>query len=880
VTFLFTDIESSTRLWVSDERAMSRSLVVHDEVVRGVIESHGGFVFSTGGDGFAAAFSRASDAVTAAQAVRAGLANVSWPGPRLRVRMGLHLGEAEERDGDYFGPVVNAAARVAAAGHGGQVLATETVRTVAGIEAVDLGVHELRDLDSPLRLYQVGSGEFPPLRVADPALSNLPIRATRLVGRDDDLAHVRQLLAEHRWVTLTGFGGSGKTRLAIAVGEAELLHRQDGVWFVDLTTVNRDNEVPTAVAKALGLTLRGGDAVEQIVAFLREKSALLIVDNCEHVIDASAAFADRFLSAAGTAVVVATSREGLAVDGEHTVVVGPLPCDAGDAPAVRLFAERAVAVDPTFVIDQANAEIVATLCRHLDGLPLAIELAAARVTIMTPSELLEGLGDRFAVLSGGRQRYRRRTLEATLDWSYELLTAQEKQVLRALGVFVDGFDIDAVSAVADIPRHAALLTVEALVAKSLVVRVHGRDRARFNLLETVKAYAEQRLRDAGEMTSVCDRHLTYFHGLATARGCSGFSELRVGIGLRRDRNNLTAAFERAAADKRWLEAGELIAGGYAAFVLDGGALDASTLLQRAIQACEGTDPDLTDALHTALGLCLVWLNDWTTIGAIAARLVRSSVPPLRAFGFLLVANVTAFSDPDAAQAQLRRAAAEVDDVLTTSPSVTADVVAGCLPYVRARIEAAGGDYVAALLDTQAYLTAQETADFYMTTTSRAMKQAAVFEILLGRPESALRTVEWFDQFDFVGSNTDDVKALSYLGLGDLVAAERHVRAHAARAMTGRLLGETCDSAALLAALADAEGNSSVARELVLQMGMGQEAAIIVHSNHLAAKLGIAAEHTERRYLAMGYDARSAEGPSGSRTATTAVRNELRRRGWD
>jgi predicted ATPase len=858
---------------------MAKSLAVHDAIVRGAIESAGGYVFSTGGDGYAAAFGRASEAITAAQRAQDELAGAEWPGPALRVRMGLHIGEAEERGGDYFGPVVNTAARVSAAGHGGQVLLTEAVRAVTEVDAVDLGVHELRDLERPLRLYQVGNGDFPQLRVADPALSNLPARATRLVGRDDDLAHVRQLLAEHRWVTVTGFGGLGKTRLAIAVGEAEVLHRRDGVWFVDLTAVSRDNELPAAVAKALGLTLRAGDAVEQILAFLREKAALLIVDNCEHVIEASARFADRFLAAAGAAVVLATSREALAIDGEQTVVLGSLPCDAGDAPAVRLFAERAAAVDPAFVMDQTNAAIVATLCRHLDGMPLAIELAAARVTVMTPSELLEGLSDRFALLSAGRNRQRRRTLEATLDWSYDLLTGEEQQVFRALGVFVDGFDVDAASAVAAIPRHATLLTVEALVAKSLVVRVQGRDRARFNLLETVKAYTGRRLMDADETTSVCDRHLNHFHRLATRRGCSGFSELRVGIGLRRDRNNLTAAFERAAAEKRWTEAGELIAGGYAAFVLDGGALDASRLLERAIHECEANNPDLTDALHMALIFCLVWLNEWSTIGRIGTTLTRSSVPPLRAFGFLVMANVTLFSDAEAAQAHLRTAEGELDEALTTNPSLTANV-AGYVPYIRARIEATAGDYASALRDTHAFLAAQTTADFYSIIAARAVKHAAVCEILLGRPESALQTIEWLDQFDFIGSNTDDVQALTYLALGEIVAAERHIRVHAARAVTGRLLGETCDGAVLLAALADAEGDGSVARELVLRMGMGQEAAMIIYSNHFAAKLGIAVEHGERQRRAMEYHAGSAEGPSGSRMALAAVRDEVRRRGWD
>jgi predicted ATPase len=880
VAFLFTDVEGSTRAWAVDRAAMAKSLAVHDGIVRGAIKAARGYVFSTGGDGFAAAFGRASEAISAAQRAQAELACAEWPGPVLRVRMGLHIGEAEERDGDYFGPVVNTAARVAAAGHGGQVLLTQAVRAVTEIDAVDLGVHELRDLDRPLRLYQVGDTDFPPLRVVDPALSNLPTRATRIVGREGDLVRVRQLLAEHRWVTVTGFGGLGKTRLAIAVGEAELLHRRDGVWFVDLTAVSGENELPAAIAKALGLTLRAGDAIGQILTFLRDKAALLIVDNCEHVIDATATFADRFLADASPTVVLATSREALAIDGEQSVVLRSLPCDAGDAPAVRLFAERAAAVDPAFALDQTNAEIVATLCRHLDGMPLAIELAAARVPVMTPGELLEGLSDRFALLSSGRHRQRRPTLEATLDWSYELLAPEEQLLLRALGVFVDGFDIDAASAVAAIPRNAAMLVVEALVAKSLVVRVHGGDRARFNVLETVKAYAEQRLMDAGEATSVCDRHLNYFHGLATRRGCSGFSELRVGIGLRRDRNNLAAAFERAAADNRWAAAGELIAGGYAAFVLDGGALDASTMLERAIHHCEADDPDLTDVLHVALIFCLVWLNEWSTIERTGKRLTRSSVPPLRAVGFILMANVTGFSDAEAARAHLRTAEEVLDEVLATEPSVTASVVAGHIPYVRARIEATAGDFASALRDTQAFLTAQSTADFYSTTTPRAIKHAAVCEILLGQPESALRTIEWLDQFDFIRSSTDDVQALTYLALGDIDAAERHIRVHAARAITGRLLGETCDSALLLAALADAEGDRSLARDLVLQMGMGQEAAMIIYSNQFADKLGISVEHAERQGLAMAYHAGSIEGPSGSRMALAAVRNEVRRRGWD
>ena len=681
-------------------------------------------------------------------------------------------------------------------------------------------------------------------------------------------------------MTLTGFGGLGKTRVAIAVGDAELLHRRDGVWFVDLTAVTSDNEVPAAVAKALGLTMRGGDAVEQIISFLHDKATLIIIDNCEHVIEASASFGARFLAAPGPAVVLATSREALAIDGEQTTALPSLSSDTADAPAVRLFTERAAAVDLGFGLDAGDAEVVATLCAHLDGMPLAIELAAARVTVMTPRELLDGLDDRFALLAGGRHRQLRRTLEATLDWSYDLLASDEQHVLRTLGAFVDGFDIEAVSAVAGLSRHAATIAVETLVMKSLVVRVPGGERARFSLLETVKAYAEERLVQAGEAVEVSDRHLHHFHRLATERGCSGFSELRLGIALRRDRSNLTAAFERAAEDKRWVEAAELITGSYAAFLLDGGGLDAAALIERAIQACAPGDSDLTDALQVALVHCLVWLNEWSTIGRIAEGLVGSSVPPLRAWGLILGALVTGLSDVEAAHEELGRAAEEVDRVLRTNPSLTADVVAGYVPWIRARISATAGDYASALRDTEAWLTVQTATDFFSTGAARAMKHATVCQILIGQTDSAAQTIERLDQFDFVGSNTDDVHALRYLALGENAVAEGHIRTHAARALTGRLIGEACDSALLLAALATADGDDDIGRDLLLHMGMGQEPATIVYSNHLAAQLGVTVEHAERQRLAMGYNTSSSEGPSGSRVAMAAVRKELRRRDWE
>jgi hypothetical protein len=259
---LFTDVEGSTRLWAADKESMSASLLVHDAILRAAIESNGGYLFTTAGDSFAAAFAKASDAVRACTESQRALADAAWPGPSLKVRMGMHLGEAEERGGDYFGPVVNTTARVEAAGHGGQVLLTDAARTAAGAtDVTDLGVRHVRDVAEPIRLFQLGTDTFPPLRVVDPSLSNLPVRPTRLVGREGNIAQVRQALTRARLATITAVGGSGKTRVALAVGEAELPHRSAGVWFVDLAAVMNDGEVPGAVASALGLTLGAGDLV-------------------------------------------------------------------------------------------------------------------------------------------------------------------------------------------------------------------------------------------------------------------------------------------------------------------------------------------------------------------------------------------------------------------------------------------------------------------------------------------------------------------------------------------------------------------------------------------------------------------------------------------
>jgi hypothetical protein len=400
---------------------MRSALAVHDQIVRGALESAGGLVFATGGDGFGAAFSRAGEAVAAAVATQRGLAEPDWPqGISLRVRMGLHTGEADERDGDYFGPEVNRAARLMAIAHGGQIICSSaTADLVAGhplpgTSLVDLGIHRLRDLSEPLRVFQmVGDGlpsRFPPLLSMDAFPGNLPLQVSSFIGREVELARVAKALGEARVVTLTGVGGVGKTRLALRAAAEELPRFREGAWLVELAPVRDPEAVPAAVAAVFSLTDRAGmNTTESLIEFLRSKQLLLVLDNCEHLLDPVAELVEALERACPGMVVLATSREGLALEGERVVPVPSLSAPAADADlvsaagsaAVQLFVERAAWVDPDFTLTEGNAPAVAQVCQRLDGLPLAVELAAARIGALTPAELARRLAQDLVEGQGG-----------------------------------------------------------------------------------------------------------------------------------------------------------------------------------------------------------------------------------------------------------------------------------------------------------------------------------------------------------------------------------------------------------------------------------------------------------------------------------------------
>lgn len=521
-TFLFTDVEGSTRLWEEYPGEMQGALERHDQILRRAIESRDGYVFSTAGDAFAAAFARVEDALGAAVDAQRQLGAEVWPeSARLRVRMGLHTGEAQERDGDYFGPVLNRTARVMSAGHGGQILVTAaTASMVQGHNLADLGEHRLKDLSAAERLFQVEAegveSAFAPLRTLDSAPGNLPQQVTSLFGRDVDVEELEGLVRAHRLVTLTGVGGVGKTRLAVHTAAELVGEFGDGVWMVELAPVGDSAAVPDAVAAILGVVPQTGlTMAEAIATALSGRRALIVLDNCEHVVDAVGDLVELILGRAATVKVLATSREDLGVAAEQVWRVPALELGSGvTSPAVELFATRAQAVNPRFSLnDHDNAEAVLEICGRLDGIPLALELAAARMASMSPADVRDRLDDRFRLLSTTRRGSgRHHTLREAVQWSYELLSGEEQTLLDRCSVFSDGFDALAAAHICaqSVDEYEVLDLLDSLVRKSLLTVEQRAGRTRYDQLETIRQFSTDRLSITGDRDEVRDLHASYF----------------------------------------------------------------------------------------------------------------------------------------------------------------------------------------------------------------------------------------------------------------------------------------------------------------------------------------------------------------------------------
>ncbi len=585
VTFLFTDIEGSTTLLQRlGDRQYAEVLAEHRRLLRAAFEEGNGREVDTQGDAFLVAFSRARDAVGAAVAAQRALTKHAWPdGASLLVRMGLHTGEPVTETGGYVGLDVHRAARICSAGHGRQILLSHAVSVLAardlppGVTLRDLGTHRLKDLREPERLFQVVHldlpADFPLLKSLDARPNNLPIQLTGFIGRTGEIAEVKRLLGAARLVTLTGSGGAGKTRLALQVAVGVVESHRDGVWLAELAPVADPALVPEIVASALKVPEQPGrDMTGTLVDALRPKTVLLVLDNCEHLLAACRDLAAALLRTCPQVRILATSREGLGVPGETLWRVPSLslPDDSRHLPppeelvlydAVRLFVDRAVATAPGFAVTGENAPAVAEVCQRLDGIPLAIELAAARVKVLAVEQIAARLDDRFRLLTGGSQTAlpRHQTLRGAIDWSYNLLSEPERVLLRRLSVFAGGWPLEAaewVSAGGRVETASVLDLLTSLVDKSLVLAETQHGEARYRLLETVRRYARDRLVEADEEADVRTRHRAWCVTLAeqTPTELRGPRQRLWLDRLKVEHDNLRAAFAWSRDDPGGAEA--------------------------------------------------------------------------------------------------------------------------------------------------------------------------------------------------------------------------------------------------------------------------------------------------------------------------------------
>jgi predicted ATPase/class 3 adenylate cyclase len=598
VTFLFTDIEGSTKLWEQYPEAMKPALAAHDEILKEAIEANHGYVIKTTGDGVHAVFTTALDAINASIAAQNNFLKPLGE-IQIKVRMGMHTGEAELRDGDYYGGTLNRAARIMGVAYGGQILLSSITAALVrehlpeNTALLDLGEQRLKNLSRAENIFQLNApglpSEFPPLQSLNTIPNNLPTQLTSFIGRDKEKAEIKVLLDSARLVTLMGSGGTGKTRLSIEVGTQELDSFPNGVWLLELAPLTDPEQIIPALAQILGLQELPSVSLNSLVIdYLRNKKALLILDNCEHLIEACAHLADDLLHHCAGLKILASSREALGIAGEMAYSTPSL----ADAESTQLFVERACAANSSFRLTEGNASSVTQICSRLDGIPLAIELAAARTKLLSPEQIASRLDDRFRLLVGGSRTAlpRQQTLRALIDWSYDLLSDEEKALLRTASVFVGGWALEALEAVSDGPN--VLENLEQLMNKSLVRTEELEGGMRFSMLETIRQYAREKLFDAQQVVVARDRHFVYFNDLSE-RLWDAFRS--AGILAWRDRAELEAENMRSALE--W-----------------------------------GLENHLDEAIRLAANYCLV--SDWFSNQRLGITMVKSviekvqSLPPL------------------------------------------------------------------------------------------------------------------------------------------------------------------------------------------------------------------------------------------------------------
>jgi predicted ATPase/class 3 adenylate cyclase len=666
VTLLFTDIEGSTKLLSELGERYEVVLADHRRLLREAFAAHEGTEVDTAGDGFFYAFPRAREALMAAVDGQQALANHEWPAT-FRVRMGLHTGEPARNETGFVGIDVHRAARIMAAAHGGQIVVSQTTRNLAGgdlpgeISYLDLGDHQLKDLPTVERLFQVVAPQlqhdFPPLRSLDSRPNNLPRQLTTFVGRQREIGDAKALLSSSPLMTLTGPGGVGKTRLAIEIAGELLDEFPEGMWFVDLSPVNEPDFVVPAIASALGVMPAPGQPIlETVTEHLRGRRVLILLDNCEHLLEITAQTINSLLRSCGMLKVLATSREGLAIEGEAAypvpslTVPDPARVSAGDISqfdSMQLFVERAMAAVPGFAITDRNAAPIAQICRRLDGVPLALELAAARVRALPVEQIAARLDDRFRLLTGSSRVTvpRHQTLRQTIDWSHDLLADDERAVFRRLAVFAGGSTLEAAEAVCagdPVEPYEVLDLLSRLVDKSLLVAETEGAEARYRQLETIRQYARDRLIESGEARDTLRRHRDWYLAMVAEAEPEFFRGPESAAWLDRldgEHDNLRSALQWSLDEPGEVRRGLQLAGGLWRFwEIRGHLAEGRAWLEGFLAADTGEASALQADAYTGAGILAFMLGDQAGAAALHQRSLELHRVVGDADGIALAAN--------------------------------------------------------------------------------------------------------------------------------------------------------------------------------------------------------------------------------------------------
>ncbi len=890
-TFLFTDIVGSSRLWQSHHDAMAQALIRHAALTGDTVAAHGGRVVKDTGDGVFAAFDEAGAAVAAAVNLTEAMRRQDWPVPDgLQLRLGVHRGPAEVRGADYHGSEVNRCARLQELAHPGQVLvsaaAAEACRPDPTIALRDLGVHRLRDMVDNLRIYQAERPgvplSFPPLRSPDCYPNNLPLQQTRFFGRRRELDDLAGALSIQKVVTLTGPGGCGKTRTALEVAARAMDHYPDGVWFVPLGPLTDPALVPTAVASALGVSeaRQSAPPVEAIIDVTADKSILIVLDNCEHLVDACARLAAHIVARCSELALLSTSREALGIPGEWVYPLTPLdtstPPGSAESPseAYQLFVDRVRLLRREYHPDGEESSAIGEICRRLDGLPLAIELAAARCGAYTARQVAQRLGDRFGLLSRGARTAdpRHRTLRATIDWSYDLLSETCRRVLDAASVFAGSFTAEAVECVVKPclpPRCDVGDSLADLVAASMVVAEDAQGEMRYRLLETIREYAAERAEGAGSLPELLRRHSQYYahrvSDLSVPHGA--ILPKSTAAALAADHDNLRAALSWATANEQGTVAAEMAAGLWPYWHMKGHLTEGRTTLQAVLDRMdEAWAPQLRgELLRGAAALAF----DQGSRGE-AERLWQASLDAseeahdLRGIASSL-GNLGNLAAVEGRRGAARQAYARVLEIMR---SLGNDIgVARALANLGSVLRAEGDLETATRLMGEALSVMRAIGDLHgVCHLSRSLGRVAIDR---GDHASAASCFE--ESLSIardLGDRRSAAMALNNLGVLDLregrgeAALERFEEAHRLRIEIGDELGAAsaslglCESLVLLGEWSRARGALAEGLDAVVRV---DDARLLVSVVETAAQVALATgdEDTARLLLAAALDAREA-----------------------